>query len=488
MLDSRTYLAPDPPTSLWFGSTDQKASTQATFEVRDPATGLIIANVADASVDDARRALDLAVAAQENWQATSPRGRSTVLRAISEAVVERGEEFAHTITAEMGKPLPQARAEVANACEYFSWFAEEALRIPGRFAHSLGGQSQFRVSRTAVGPVLAITPWNFPLAMPARKIAPALAAGCPVIAKPAPDAPLTLLLLGQVLAQVFAEYEVKDGLVSILPTTDADGQARALMSDSRLRKITFTGSTAVGRHLVRQAAENLQRTSMELGGNAAFVVAADADIDLAVASALQAKLRNCGQVCVAANRLLVDESIIEQFLSKLLAALATACLGHGIDPETTLGPLVNVAQRDRVADLVSEAVADGAALKCGGSCPEGPGAFYPPTVLVDVPSTSRIIREEIFGPVFTITTFDGIEKGVAAANSTEFGLAAYGFSDCLTTARYLAEHLEAGMVGINRGTVSETAAPFGGIKQSGFGREGGSEGIEEYLDIRYVLS
>ncbi|MGP5242386.1 aldehyde dehydrogenase family protein, partial [Corynebacterium flavescens] len=364
----------------------------------------------------------------------------------------------------------------------------EAVRIPGRFAYSPSGESQFKVSRLAVGPVLAITPWNFPLAMSARKIAPALAAGCPVIAKPAPDTPLILLLLGEVLAKVFPEHGVTDGLVSILPTSDAQALARTLMSDPRLRKITFTGSTPVGRQLVRQAAENLQRTSMELGGNAPFVVAEDADIDLAVASALQAKLRNCGQVCVAANRFLVDSSIAEEFVDKLLVGLRAVRLGNGLDPETTVGPLVSVAQRNRVADLVSEAIADGSILRCGGHCPEGPGAFYPPTVLVDVPATSRIIREEIFGPVFTVTTFDGIEEGVAVANSTEFGLASYGFSNSVSTARYLAEHLEAGMVGINRGTVSETAAPFGGIKQSGFGREGGIEGIEEYLDIRYVLS
>lgn len=488
MPDYRTYFSSDFPTGLWMGTNAQESSTRSTFEVQDPATGSIIANVADASVEDAQRALDLAVAAQESWRVTSPRDRAAVLHAVSEALAERSEEFARTITLEMGKPLEQAHAEVANACEYFSWFAEEAVRIPGRFAYSPSGESQFKVSRLAVGPVLAITPWNFPLAMSARKIAPALAAGCPVIAKPAPDTPLILLLLGEVLAKVFPEHGVTDGLVSILPTSDAQALARTLMSDPRLRKITFTGSTPVGRQLVRQAAENLQRTSMELGGNAPFVVAEDADIDLAVASALQAKLRNCGQVCVAANRFLVDSSIAEEFVDKLLVGLRAVRLGNGLDPETTVGPLVSVAQRNRVADLVSEAIADGSILRCGGHCPEGPGAFYPPTVLVDVPATSRIIREEIFGPVFTVTTFDGIEEGVAVANSTEFGLASYGFSNSVSTARYLAEHLEAGMVGINRGTVSETAAPFGGIKQSGFGREGGIEGIEEYLDIRYVLS
>ncbi|WP_080796793.1 NAD-dependent succinate-semialdehyde dehydrogenase [Corynebacterium pacaense] len=474
------------PTDLWLGLTQVPSSSGATFEVDDPATGETVATVADATIADAARALDAAVAAQEKWAEFSPRQRSVVLTRIFEVVAQRSEDFARTMTIEMGKPLAEARGEVAYGNEYFRWFAEEAVRIPGRFATAPGGNGHILVSRAAVGPVLAITPWNFPLAMATRKIAPALAAGCPVIVKPAHETPLTMLLLGEVFAQVFAELGVPDGLVSILPTTDAAAMSAHLMADQRLRKVSFTGSTPVGRQLVRQAADNLLHTSMELGGNAPFVIAADADLDLVITCAMQAKMRNGGEACIAANRFLVDASIAEEFTTRLTRAMEAVIPGHGLDGATTLGPVITAKQRDRIASLVDAALAAGAQATTGGTLPDGPGYFYPATVLVNVPADARILHEEIFGPVATITTFTTLDQGIRAANDTEFGLASYGFTTNVDTAQYLAENLHAGMVGINRGAISDPAAPFGGIKQSGFGREGGSEGIEEYLDVRYI--
>jgi succinate-semialdehyde dehydrogenase/glutarate-semialdehyde dehydrogenase len=461
-----------------------------TFDVLDPATEETIATLHDSTVDEAFDALSRAVEVQKVWAAVPPQRRADLLTRVFDLVNERAEEFATTMTREMGKPLAEARGEVTYGNSYFRWFAGEAVRIPGRFSTAPAGNGHILVSRAPVGPVLAITPWNFPLAMATRKIAPALAAGCPIIVKPAKETPLTMLLLGEVFDQVFSEFaeEFGDltGLVSIVASTSSSKISEALMADDRLRKVTFTGSSPVGRTLVRQSADRLLRTSMELGGNAPFVVAADADLDLVLSAAMSAKMRNGGEACIAANRFLVDEAIAEEFISRLTETMSEVVMGNGQDDGVTLGPMITGEQRDRIAELVDDAVAAGAVATTGGSVPDQPGYFYPATVLTDIPQDATILNEEIFGPVATVSTFSGVEQGTAMANDTEFGLAAYGFSTSVETAQYLAENLDAGMVGINRGAISDAAAPFGGVKQSGFGREGGVEGIEEYLEPKYI--
>ncbi|WP_291479711.1 NAD-dependent succinate-semialdehyde dehydrogenase [Corynebacterium sp.] len=468
----------------------QVGEVDSTFDVEDPATGEVLATVPDRSADDALDALGRAVEAQKIWENVPPQRRSDVLTRVFGIINDRAEDFAITMTLEMGKPLAEARGEVTYGNSYFRWFAGEAVRIPGRFAQAPAGNGHILVSRHAVGPVLAITPWNFPLAMATRKIAPALAAGCPVVVKPAKETPLTMILVGEVIRQaldeVSDEFGDLSGLVTIVPSTHSGAISEALMADDRLRKVTFTGSTPVGATLVRQSADQLLRTSMELGGNAPFVVAADADLDLALSGAMAAKMRNGGEACIAANRFLVDSSVAEEFTRRLTESMSQVTMGHGLDEGTTLGPMISAKQRDGIAALVDEAVAAGATVTTGGTVPEGPGYFYPATVLKDVPQDARILREEIFGPVATVTTFDSLEEGVAMANDTEFGLAAYGFSESMENARYLAANLDAGMVGVNRGAISDAAAPFGGVKQSGFGREGGTEGIEEYLETKYI--
>ncbi|MDK6259619.1 NAD-dependent succinate-semialdehyde dehydrogenase [Corynebacterium frankenforstense] len=459
------------------------------FDVRDPATEETVAHVHDSAAEEWDAALAAAVEAQAAWAKVSPRERAVILTDMYRALVERTEDLARTITLEMGKPLAEARGEVAYGAEYFRWFAEEAVRLPGRFSPSPSGAGDILVTRTPVGPVLAITPWNFPLAMATRKIAPALAAGCPILVKPASETPLTMLLAGKIITDVLAEAAAPEALVSILPTTDDAGLSSRLMADERLRKITFTGSTAVGKLLVRQSADNLLRSSMELGGNAPFLINADADLDRVLTCAMQAKMRNGGEACVAANRFLVHEHVAEEFTRRLVESMAALRPGHGLEEDSTLGPVITAKQRDRIAELVDDALAAGAtALTGGGSdaVAEGPGHFYPATVLTDVPADARILHAEIFGPVATVVTFADLDEGIALANDTEYGLAAYGFSDNIDTCRRLATELTAGMVGINRGMISDAAAPFGGVKQSGFGREGGTEGIEEYLDTRYV--
>ncbi|MBC3186106.1 NAD-dependent succinate-semialdehyde dehydrogenase [Corynebacterium sp. zg-331] len=474
------------PTGLWLGARTTQAASGATFEVIDPATEEVLAEVADADSRDWFEALALADAAQGPWAKVAPRQRSVILTEIFQEMTRRAEDFARVMTLEMGKPLAEARGEVAYGAEYLRWFAEEAVRISGRYAASPAGNGSMTISHTPVGPVLAITPWNFPLAMATRKIAPALAAGCPVIVKPAAETPLTMLLLGEVIAGVFRRHEVPEGVVSIVPTTVSARMSEELMADSRLRKVTFTGSTAVGKILVRQSAQHLQRTSMELGGNAPFLVAHDADLDMALDCAMQAKMRNGGEACIAANRFLVHESLAEEFTARLTERMAAIRMGHGLEESTTLGPVITARQRDAVAALVERAVEQGAVVHTGGQVSEGKGFFYPATVLSHLPDDAEILSQEIFGPVATVSTFATLEEGVARANSTEFGLAAYAFTENVHTADYLAHALEAGMVGINRAAISDAAAPFGGIKQSGFGREGGAEGIEEYISVRYI--
>ncbi|WP_280184210.1 NAD-dependent succinate-semialdehyde dehydrogenase [Nocardia cyriacigeorgica] len=470
------------PTQLWIG-TGTDATGGATFPVYNPADGQVLTHVADAAPEDAMRALDAAVAVQAEWAATPARERGEILRAVFEQLTARAEEFALLMTLEMGKALPESRNEVRYGAEFFRWFSEEAVRVHGRYLHAPSGTGRIMVHKQPVGPCLAITPWNFPLAMGTRKIGPALAAGCTMIVKPASETPLTMLLL----AKLCSEAGLPDGVLSVITTKRSGAVTGPLLQDPRLRKLTFTGSTEVGRKLVEQSAHGLLRTSMELGGNAPFVVFDDADVDAAVQGAMLAKLRNGGEACTAANRFHVQRGVAEEFTAKLIEAMTeSVVLGRGTDPDTTLGPLINEDQRDTVRDLVDDAVQTGATVRLGGKEPDGPGWFYPATILTDIPAEARILREEVFGPVAPIVTFDTEEQGLAAANDTEFGLVSYVYTRDLDRALRVAEGLESGMVGINRGVISDPAAPFGGVKASGFGREGGTEGIEEYLSTKYI--
>jgi succinate-semialdehyde dehydrogenase/glutarate-semialdehyde dehydrogenase len=481
MIDRATLLE-SMPTELWLGGLQVPASTGARFAVHDPATDAVLIEVADASPADGARALDEAVAVQSSWAATPARERAEILRRAWELVMERRDDFALTMTLEMGKPLAESQGEVNYGGEFLRWFAEEAVRINGRYTQSPTGNGRILVTKQPVGPTLAITPWNFPLAMGTRKIGPALAAGCTMIVKPAAETPLTMLLLGQ----VFADAGLPAGVLSILPTTDAAGLTGPLLADPRLRKLTFTGSTGVGRKLLAQSAERVLRTSMELGGNAPFVVFDDADLDAAVDGAMAAKMRNMGEACTAANRIHVDNAVRAEFTEKLAARMAALSTGPGDQDGSQVGPLITAKQRATVDELVQDAVSKGATVATGGKPVEGEGFFYPPTVLADVSTDARLLREEIFGPVAAIIGFDGEQAGIDAANDTEYGLAAYVYTQGLDRALRVAEAVEAGMVGVNRGVISDVAAPFGGIKESGIGREAGSEGIEEYLETKYI--
>ncbi|GAA4480472.1 NAD-dependent succinate-semialdehyde dehydrogenase [Rhodococcus olei] len=470
------------PTGLWIDGKQSDATGGRTFAVRNPATGEVLAEVADASADDALRALDSAHRVQREWAATAPRQRAEILRAAWQLVTDRAEDFALLMTLEMGKAVAESRSEVAYGAEFLRWFSEEAPRIQGRYTTAPSGNGRILVTKAPVGPCLAITPWNFPLAMGTRKIGPALAAGCTMIVKPAEDTPLTMLLL----AQVFADAGLPEGVLSVLPTADAGGVSGPLLADPRLRKVTFTGSTRVGKLLIEQSAGQVLRTSMELGGNAPFVVFDDADLDAAVDGAMAAKMRNGGEACTAANRLIVANAVREEFTAKLTERIAALTVGPGYDEGTQIGPLINEKQRTSVATLVDEAVAAGARVRTGGRPLDGPGWFYEPTVLDNVPGDARIVAQEIFGPVAAITGFDTEEQAIDAANATEFGLAAYIYTRSLDRSLRVADALESGMVGVNRGVISDPAAPFGGVKQSGLGVEGGTEGIEEYLETKYV--
>ena len=478
-MDTAKLLA-SVPTGLWIGGEERPGST--TFDVLNPATDEVLTSIANATPEDGIAALDAAEAAQKDWAATPPRERGEILRAVFESITARAEDFATLMTLEMGKVLAESMGEVKYGAEFFRWFAEEAVRIDGRYTRSPAGAGRIIVTKQAVGPCLAITPWNFPLAMGTRKIGPAMAAGCTTVIKPAQETPLTMLLL----AKLMDEAGLPKGVLSILPTTKPGDLTTALIDDGRLRKLTFTGSTGVGKALVKQSADKLLRTSMELGGNAPFVVFDDADVDAAVEGALLAKMRNGGEACTASNRFHVANSVREEFTEKLVARMSEYTLGNGLDTSSTLGPLISKKQVATVEDLVSDAVSKGATVAVGGVAPDGPGHFYPATVLSDVPASARIFKEEVFGPVAPVIGFDTEEEGIAAANDTEYGLAAYIWTRGLDRALRVAEAVEAGMVGVNRGVISDPAAPFGGIKESGFGREGGSEGIDEYLDVKYI--
>ncbi|MGH3953161.1 MAG: NAD-dependent succinate-semialdehyde dehydrogenase [Mycobacterium sp.] len=470
------------PTDLWIGGKQVPSSTGARFPVHNPATGAVLTTVADASATDGAIALDEAVAVQQSWAATAPRERAEILRRAWELVIARRDEFALAMTLEMGKPLAESQGEVAYGGEFLRWFSEEAVRVNGRYTSSPTGSGRILVTKQPIGPALAITPWNFPLAMGTRKIGPAFAAGCTMIVKPAAETPLTMLLLGQ----VFADAGLPPGVLSILPTTSASGLTGPLIDDPRLRKLTFTGSTGVGKVLLSQCATRVLRSSMELGGNAPFVVFDDADVDAAVYGAMAAKMRNIGEACTAANRFHVDNAVRAEFTEKLTARMGALTIGPGDESGVQVGPLITAKQRASVDELVQDAVNKGAVITTGGAIADGEGYFYPPTVLTDVPANARILREEVFGPVAAITGFDGEDAGVAAANDTEYGLAAYVYTANLDRALRVSESVESGMIGINRGVISDVAAPFGGIKESGIGREAGSEGIEEYLETKYI--
>lgn len=480
-LDEDTLLA-SIPTGLFIGGRWRAAADGGTFAVEDPSRGSVLLKVANATAEDGAEALDAACSAQHSWAKTGARTRAEILRSAFEAVTERADDFALLMTLEMGKPLAESRGEVAYGAEFLRWFSEEAPRISGRYATAPNGESRLLVLKRPVGPCLFITPWNFPLAMATRKIAPAIAAGCTMVLKPAALTPLTALLFAEVLQQA----GLPAGVLNVIQTSNAGAVTAPLVRDARLRKLSFTGSTEVGKRLIADASDQVLRVSMELGGNAPLIVFDDANLEKAVDGAMLAKMRNGGEACTAANRILVQSRIAPQFTARLVQRMAAHTVARGTEPASKTGPLVDESTRQKVHELVLDAVAAGAKIATGGEILPGPGYFYTPTVLVDVPQSARILREEVFGPVAPIITFESEAEAVKLANDTEYGLVAYAFTENLNRGLRLAEDLDVGMLGLNTGIVSNPAAPFGGVKHSGTGREGGLEGIEEYLETRYV--
>jgi succinate-semialdehyde dehydrogenase/glutarate-semialdehyde dehydrogenase len=472
------------PKGLLVGGEWREATDDGTLPVEDPSTGETLCEVADATPQDAMAALDAACAAQAEWAATAPRERGEILRRAYEQVVAQADELALLMTLEMGKPLSESKAEVLYGADFLRWFSEEAVRTEGRWATAPNGGMRMLTMRQPVGPCLLITPWNFPLAMGTRKIGPAIAAGCTMVVKPAKVTPLSMLAL----AQILDEAGLPGGVLNVITARSASKTTGPLIDDPRLRKLSFTGSTEVGRQLMAQASRQLLRVSMELGGNAPFIVFEDADLDAAVEGAMVAKMRNIGEACTAANRFHVHASIADAFTEQLAQRMGGLQIGRGTEDGVAVGPLIDPAQRDKVRELVEDAVAKGARCVVGGPerIPGVPGHFFPPTVLASIPDDARLLREEIFGPVAPIATFDTEDEAIAAANRTEYGLVAYVYTRSLDRAIRVIERLETGMVGLNQGLVSNAAAPFGGVKQSGFGREGGAEGIDEYLSIKYA--
>jgi succinate-semialdehyde dehydrogenase / glutarate-semialdehyde dehydrogenase len=470
------------PPRLFIGGEWRGAAAGGTFAVEDPATGETLCQVADAGPEDGMAALDAAVAAQAEWAAHPPRERGEILRRAFEAITARADELTLLMTLEMGKPLAESKAEVAYAAEFFRWFAEEAVRIDGRYAVAPNGAGRLLTMKQPVGPCVLITPWNFPMAMGTRKIGPAVAAGCTMVIKPAGLTPLSMLALAQILEQA----GLPAGVLNVVTTSSSGSVMGPLLEDGRVRKLSFTGSTEVGRKLIAQAADNVLRVSMELGGNAPFLIFEDADLDAAVEGAMIAKMRNIGEACTAANRFHVAEPVAGEFAGRLAERMGALKLGRGTEEGVQVGPLINKDAVDKVSELVGDALDKGARAVVGARPGDGRGYFYQPTVLEGVPSSARVLKEEIFGPVAPVAAFDSEEAAVAAANDTEFGLVAYVYTRDLKRAFRVVEGLETGMVGLNQGMVSNPAAPFGGVKQSGFGREGGAEGIAEYLEIKYV--
>ncbi|WP_066463539.1 NAD-dependent succinate-semialdehyde dehydrogenase [Sanguibacter suarezii] len=479
-------LASHLPTTLLIDGEWGASSTRTTFEVSNPATEESLFDVSDASPADGLRALDAAAGAAAQWRTTPPRVRSDVLREVFDVITVRAADIAALITAECGKPFAESQAEVAYGAEFIRWYSEQAVRSPGLVRTAPAGTGTQLVRSRPVGPALLITPWNFPLAMVTRKIAPALAAGCTVVIKPARLTPLTTLYVAEIVREALASRGLPAGVINVVPTSSSGAVTEPILADPRLRKLSFTGSTQVGQGLLRAAATGVLRTSMELGGNAPFLVFADADLDAAVSGAMTAKMRNSGQTCVAANRFLVEASVAEEFTERLRAAFDALVVGDGSVPDVTVGPLIEAAAVDKVDAAVQQAVDDGARVRIGGSAPSGTGHFYLPTVLSDVSPESVVVTEETFGPVAPVVTFGSEEEALQLANGTEYGLVAYAYTRDLGRAMRLTEEIEAGMIGINRGLVSDASAPFGGLKHSGLGREGGEAGIEEYLETVYV--
>src|ERR1700691_6167873 len=470
------------PKNLYIGGEWRPASGGGTLPVEDPATGEKLVEVADAQVGDALAALGAAAERQAEWGASAPRDRGEILRRAYEAIVAQTDELALLMTLEMGKAIAESKAEIGYAAEFFRWFSEEAVTIHGRYMVNTTGVGRILTMRQPVGPCVFVTPWNFPMAMGTRKLAPALAAGCTVVVKPAQQTPLSMLALTQILERA----GLPGGVLNTITGKHSGELIEPLLKDARTRKLSFTGSTEVGRTLIEQSAQQVLRVSMELGGNAPFLVLADADLDAAVDGAMLAKMRNVGEACTAANRFHVHESLAEEFAKRMAERMAKLKVGRGTEPDVDIGPLIDDRQRKIVEELVQDAVQKGAKLLCGGESSSGPGYFFAPSVLGEVPSDARILREEAFGPVAPVSTFSTEAQAIEAANATEYGLVAYIYTRSLARTLRVSEAIEAGMVGVNQGIVSNPAAPLGGVKQSGFGREGGFEGIGEYLETKYV--
>jgi succinate-semialdehyde dehydrogenase/glutarate-semialdehyde dehydrogenase len=473
------------PTELYIGGQWRAAGGGGTLTVEDPSTTEPLIEVADAQEQDAMAALDAAAEAQAEWAVYPPRERGEILRRAYEAIVAQADDLALLMTLEMGKALAESRAEISYAAEFFRWFSEEAVRIHGRYMVNTTGKGRILTMRQPVGPCVFVTPWNFPTAMGTRKIAPAIAAGCTMVVKPAQQTPLSMLALAKILEHA----GLPGGVLNVITAKRSGAVIAPLLKDPRTRKLSFTGSTEVGRKLIEESAEQVLRVSMELGGNAPFLVFEDADLDAAVEGAMLAKMRNVGEACTAANRFHVHESVADEFARRMAERMGRLKVGRGTEPDVDVGPLIDEAQREKVTELVDDAVGRGARVLLGGgqlSGPAHPGYFFEPTVLSDVPDEARLLGEEIFGPVAPVATFTTEQQALAAANRTEYGLVAYVYTRDLERAFRVCEGIETGMIGLNQGVVSNPAAPFGGVKQSGFGREGGFEGINEYLETKYV--
>jgi len=479
--DERAVLE-STPNQLFIAGEWRDASGGAKLAIEDPSTGETLCEVADATPADAEAALDAACAAQADWAATAPNERSEILYRAFVALGERADELATLMTLEMGKPVAESKAELTYAAEFFRWFSGEALRIDGYYRVAGNGASRVLVMRQPVGPCYFITPWNFPTAMGTRKVGPAIAAGCTMVIKPAQQTPLSMLAL----AKILEEAGLPPGVLNVVTSSSSSDVSKPIIGDPRLRKLSFTGSTEVGKKLIAQSADTVLKVSMELGGNAPFLVFDDADIDAAIEGAMIAKMRNIGEACTSANRFHVADSLAGEFAEKLAERMGALKLGRGVDDGVDVGPLIDDDQRSKVAELVSDAVDNGAKCLVGGQAVEGAGYFYEPTVLADIPDNARVLSEEIFGPVAPVKGFGSEEEAIAAANNTEYGLVAYVYTRDLKRALRVCEGLETGMIGLNQGMVSNAGAPFGGVKQSGVGREGGNEGIKEYLETKYV--
>jgi succinate-semialdehyde dehydrogenase/glutarate-semialdehyde dehydrogenase len=470
------------PTELYIGGEWRAATGGGTIAVEDPSTGQTLVEVADAQAEDALAALGAAAERQPEWAAHAPRERGEILRRAYEAVIDQADDLALLMTLEMGKSVTESRAEITYAADFLRWFSEEAVRIHGRYMVNTTGKGRILTMRQPVGPCVFVTPWNFPTAMGTRKIGPAIAAGCTMVVKPAQQTPLSMLAL----AKILEEAGLPKGVLNVITAKHSGAVVEPLLKDRRTRKLSFTGSTEVGRTLIEQSAEQILRVSMELGGNAPFIVFEDADLDAAVDGGFTAKMRNVGEACTAANRFHVHESLAQEFAQALAERMGKLKVGRGTEADVDVGPLIDDKQRSKVAELVQDAVSRGARLLLGGHAIDGPGYFFEPTVIVDVPDDARLLREEIFGPVAPIAKFTTEEQALAAANRTEYGLVAFLYTRDLDRAIRVSEGIESGMIGLNQGVVSNPAAPFGGVKHSGFGREGGFEGIHEYLDVKYV--